>query len=81
MGPESKNLRAITDRIIPHIDAIARRGGADALLDAMRANVRASVDHMRHGSQIIEELVVKGRVQVVGAEYDIDNGEVRFHDY
>ncbi|HTR51545.1 MAG TPA: carbonic anhydrase, partial [Kofleriaceae bacterium] len=81
-GPESKNLRAITDRISPHIDSIARRGaGAETMREAMRANVRASVDHLRHGSQILEDLVLKGRVAVVGAEYDLETGEVRFFDH
>ena len=81
-GPESKNLRAITDRITPHIEAIARRGsGPETHREAVRANVRASVDHLRHGSQIVEELVMKGRVQVVGAEYEIETGRVTFFDY
>jgi carbonic anhydrase len=81
-GPESKNLRAITDRITPHIEAIARRGsGPETHREAVRANVRASVDHLRHGSQILEELVMKGRVQVVGSEYEIETGRVTFFDY
>lgn len=79
-GPESKNLRAITDRIVPHIEAIAQRG-MEAHREAMRANVRASVDHLRHGSQILEELVLKGRVQVVGAEYELETGRVNFFDH
>ena len=79
LGPESKNLRAITDRIAPHIQAIAQRGsGPETLRDATRANVRASVDHLQHGSQILEELVLKGRVVVVGAEYDLETGVVQF---
>jgi carbonic anhydrase len=82
LGPESKNLRAITDRIAPHIEAIAQRGsGAEAMRDAMQANVRASVDHLRHGSQILEELILKGRVAVVGGEYDLETGLVRFFDH
>jgi carbonic anhydrase len=82
MGPASKNLRAITDRISPHIEAIARRGnGSETLREAMRANVRASVDHLRHGSQILEELVMKERLRVVGAEYDLENGRVNFFDH
>jgi carbonic anhydrase len=81
-GPESKNLRAITDRIVPHIEPIARRGtGMEAHREAVRANVRASVDHLRHGSQILEELVMKGRVQVVGSEYELESGRVTFFDY
>src|SRR5689334_21304273 len=67
---DSKNLRAITDRITPHVEAIARHGqDPGTLREGMRANVRNSVDHLRHGSQILEELVLKGRVQVHGAEY------------
>lgn len=81
MGPASKNLRAITDRIAPHIEAIARAGGPDSPREAMRANVRASVDHLRHGSQILEELVLKGRVRVVGAEYELETGQVVFFDH
>jgi carbonic anhydrase len=81
LGPESKNLRAITDRIAPHIDAIARRGfSAETMREAMRANVRASVDHLRHGSQILEELVLKGRLVVAGAEHELETGQVEFFD-
>jgi carbonic anhydrase len=81
-GPESKNLRSITDRIVPHIEAIARKGsGAEAHREAMRANVRNSVDHLRHGSAILEELVLKGRLRVVGAEYDLETGRVTFLDH
>ena len=81
MGPASKNLRAITDRIAPHVESIARAAGPDTAREAMRANVRASVDHLRHGSQIVEELVLKGRVRVVGAEYEIETGQVVFFDH
>ena len=85
-GPASKNQRAITDRIAPHVEAIARAGtgaGGDArraVRNAVRANVRASVDHLRHGSQILEELVLKGRVVVVGAEYDLETAQVELLD-
>jgi carbonic anhydrase len=81
-GPESKNLRAITDRIAPHIEVIAQRGsGPEAMREAMQANVRASVDHLRHGSQILEELVLKGRLVVVGAEYVLETGQVQFFEH
>jgi carbonic anhydrase len=85
LGPESKNLRAIIDRIAPHVgphvDALARQASPAAIREAVRANVRASVSHLRHGSQILEELVLKGRVAVVGAEYELETGQVRFFDY
>jgi len=81
-GPESKNLRAITDRIAPHIEVIGQRGTSpEVMREAMRANVRASVDHLRHGSLILEELVLKGRVVVTGAEYEIETGQVHILEH
>jgi carbonic anhydrase len=83
-GIESKNIRSITGRIAPHIDALVRGVGTSTdlglLREAMRVNVRASADHLRHGSQLIEELILAGRVLVVGAEYDLETGEVHFFD-
>src|SRR4051812_32650020 len=73
-GPESKNIRAITDRIAPHIESVAKSTAAPEvrLREAVRANVRASADHLRHGSRLIEELVLAERVAVVGAEYELE---------
>jgi carbonic anhydrase len=84
--PESKNLLAITDRITPHIQGLVRPGSTEAgsvdamLREAMRVNVRASVDHLRHGSRILEDLVMAGRLCVVGAEYELETGTVNFLD-
>lgn len=81
LGPESNNIRAITDRIAPHIQALVRPGDPEAVLrEAVRANVRASADHLRHGSRLLEEFVVSGQVAVVGAEYELETAEVRFFD-
>jgi carbonic anhydrase len=79
LGPESKNIRAITDRIAPHVQHLVDAQHAD-VREAVRANVRASAHHLRHGSQILEELVIDGRVKVVGAEYDLESGAVDFFD-
>lgn len=81
LGPDSKNIRSITDRIAPHIEVLVRNGDPDRVLrEAMRANVRASVDHLRHGSPILDDLVAAGRVVVVGAEYELETGTVSFFD-
>jgi carbonic anhydrase len=82
-GPDSRNLRSITDRIAPHIESLVRPGVAtspDLLREAVRANVRASADHLRHGSRLLEELVVAGRLAVVSAEYELETGAVHFLD-
>jgi carbonic anhydrase len=82
LGSESKNIRSITDRIAPHIVGLVQPGDSrNALVrKAVRSNVRASVDHLRHGSRLIEDLVETGRVAVVSAEYELETGEVHFFD-
>jgi carbonic anhydrase len=48
--------------------------------EAMRANVRASVNHLRHGSEVLERLAEEGGLAVVGSELDLATGEVTFFD-
>lgn len=80
----SKNLRSIVDRIRPSFDALMAtelRHDREALLrEAGRANVRASVDHLRHGSGILERLIAREGLVVVGAEYSLATGRVAFLD-
>jgi carbonic anhydrase len=77
----SRNLRSIVDRIRPAVEPLLN-GGADRDLSrrAVRANIRMSADHLRHGSEILEELIQKRGLVVVGAEYSVENGEVDFFD-
>jgi carbonic anhydrase len=83
-GPESKNIRSITDRIAPHIEGMVRSAPKpdhpDLVRELVRVNVQAAADHLRHGSRLLEELVVAGRLAVVGAEYDLETGRVEFFD-
>jgi len=63
------------------VQGLVGPGDPEAILrEAVRANVRASVDHLRHGSRLLEELVVAGRLAVVGAEYELETGGVTFLD-
>lgn len=79
---QSRNLRSIVDRIRPPVEALFAselRQKPDALLDeAVRANIRASVDHLRHGSEILEQLIQNDGLVVVGAEYSLETGVVEF---
>ncbi len=78
----SPNLRAIVDRIRPAVETIlADHKDAEAngiVGDAVRANVRASVEQLRHGSLILEKLIDDDQLQIVGAEYCLDKGIVEF---
>jgi carbonic anhydrase len=81
---QSPNLAAIVDRVRPSVETLMRIGvGADddALVrHAVRANVAASVDHLRHGSALLEEMIREDGLLVVGAEYSLQNGTVTFFD-
>lgn len=81
---QSSNLRSIVNRIRPSIeemlDPSVKYNINDLARRAVRANIRASVNHLRHGSQIIEQLIQQNGLAVVGAEYSLETGIVDFFD-
>ena len=81
-GTQSRNLAAIVDRVRPSIETLLttnlRLDSPSFVKHAVRANIRASVDHLRHGSAIIEQLIRDEGVMVVGAEYSLETGVVEF---
>ena len=81
---QSTNLRSIVDRIRPSLEGLLStelRHDYDALVfEAVRANIRQSADHLRHGSEILEQLIQSDGLLVVGAEYSIETGVIDFFD-
>src|SRR5688572_21795560 len=81
---QSRNLRAIVDRVRPSVEpllATPLRDDSQALASvAVRANVRASATNLRHGSEILEQLIAQDGLLVVGAEYSLDTGVVEFFE-
>src|SRR5271163_1817941 len=81
---QSRNLHSIVDLIRPSVEGLLAtdlKHDLPALARAaVRANIRASVKHLRHGSEIIEQLIQKNGLMVVGAEYSLETGVVDFFD-
>jgi len=81
---QSKNLRSIVDRVRPSVEPLLAtdlKHDPCALVEqAVRANVRASSDHLRHGSDILEQLIQSDGLRVVGAVYSLETGVVEFFD-
>ncbi len=81
---QSQNLRAIVDRVRPSVEGLLTtelRHDPEALVkQAVRANIAASVDHLRHGSPVLEQLIRDEGLLVVGAEYSLESGVVEFFD-
>jgi len=78
----SKNLRSIVDRIRPSLTSLLETDkDPDILLQqAVTANIHSSVNQLLHGSEILEQLVKKNKLLIVGAEYSLDTGIVDFFD-
>lgn len=80
----SRNLRSIVDRVRPAVEPLLDSCGhlpRDELVQqAVRANVRASANQLRHGSEVLEQLIAQGRLLIVGADYSLDTGEVDFFE-
>jgi carbonic anhydrase len=80
---QSRNLSSIVDRIRPAVeDLLDGTSGDRAELErrAVRANIRMSADHLRHGSEVLEQLIRTEGLLVVGAEYSVESGVVDFFD-
>jgi len=82
---QSRNLRSIVDRIRPAVEGLLEHapppGDRQALeQQAVRANIRMSANHLRHGSELLEQLIQNDGLLVVGAEYSLETGVVDFFD-
>lgn len=81
---QSPNLSAIVDRVKPAVAGLVKLHGeadSDTLVrEAVRANIHASVDQLRHGSQVLEQLIQNDGLVVVGAEYSLETGVVEFFE-
>ncbi len=81
---QSRNLHSIVDRVRPSVEALLgtdlRHDPSALIRDAVRANVRVSAAHLRHGSEILETLIKNDGLIVVGAEYSLETGVVDFFE-
>lgn len=81
---QSRNIKSIVDRVRPAVEGLLSTElahDANALVHhAVRANVRMAAHQLRHGSELLERLIQKDGLLVLGAEYSLDTGEVDFFD-
>lgn len=81
---QSPGLRSIVDRIRPAVQELLatdlRHDPETLTRAAIRANIRASVNQLRNGSTILEQLIREDGLLVVGAEYSLETGVVEFFE-
>lgn len=84
MAGRSPNLRSIVERIRPSVEALqeteVRQAPLELLGRAVRANIRAAANQLRNGSPVLEMLIQREGLLVVGAEYSLETGVVDFFD-
>ena len=75
-------MQAIVGRIQPSVVSmidVTDEQDYELLLErSIRANIRSSANHLRHGSPLLEELIQTNGLVVVGAEYSLETGAVEF---
>jgi carbonic anhydrase len=80
----SRSLRSIVDRVRPSVEMLLatelRHDPTALVAHAVRANIRASANHLRHGSALLERLIATDGLLVLGAEYSLESGNVCFFD-
>lgn len=83
-GDSSKNIQSIVGRIrpslVPFMHTELWQKPDDLLKQAIRANIIASVNQLRHSSSVLEKLIEHDGLFIIGAEYDLQSGEVNFFE-
>ena len=84
-GSQSPNLKAIVERIRPHVEGVlanrsASSDSSEVVTAAVRANIAASVAELQAGSAILADLMANDGLRIVGAEYSLETGVVTFLD-
>ncbi len=79
---QSANIAAIVSRIRPSVEGLLDQidDPEELAHHAVRENVRFQAEALRHGSTILEYLVDRGDLLIVGAEYSLQTGIVDFFD-
>jgi len=83
-GVQSKNIQSIVNRIRPSLEPLVHTelwGKPEELYThATRANIHASVNQLRYSSPVLEHLIDREGLMIIGAEYDLQTGKVEFFD-
>lgn len=78
----SPNLRSIIDNIRPALEIELENNSGDknslTVEKCVQANIRASVKSLENESAILKELILKDKIKVVGAEYSLESGSIKF---
>lgn len=83
---ELGNLTQMLDKIMPAVDAVATSEGEarnssniDFVNRVAVKNVEFTIQNIKDQSPVLNEMLGKGEINIVGAMYDVKTGQVSFH--
>jgi carbonic anhydrase len=74
-GEPHGHLAALIDAIKPSVEETKDQPG-DHSENAMRANVRRTVEQLKNDTPVLSERIKDGKLTIIGARYDLDSGKV-----
>lgn len=76
-GEVPGHIHALTEAIAPAIARVKGQPG-DPLANAIKANAQSVAEDLRTSEPILSEAVHAGKLKVVSAYYDLDDGKIQF---
>jgi carbonic anhydrase len=77
------NITPMLQKIRPAVESVVYEGERNSKNQEFvhmvsESNVRNTIENIRKNSPILKEMEDKGKIKIVGALYDMDNGKVEF---
>ena len=73
------SIGKMVEPIVPAVLKVQSQPG-DLLDNAVRENVRRTVQRLRTSEALLAEALKAKKLRIVGARYDLDDGDVDFFD-
>ncbi|PKV48922.1 carbonic anhydrase [Aquimarina sp. MAR_2010_214] len=81
------NITGLLSKIKPAVEAVKEpnevslrnSSNIEFVNNVSKQNVILTIENMRNGSEVLKELETSGDIQIIGAMYHVDSGEVEFY--
>lgn len=76
---EFGNITSLVEKISPAVEAIKKKQGENLNIDDVaEENVLQTIERIKSDSTVLRDLEANNSITIVGAIYNVSNGEVRF---
>jgi carbonic anhydrase len=77
-GDLGSNLNYLVSKIKPSVNEAKREGDDDLLSRSIKLNIETTIEELLNNSAILKELNEHDKLKIMGAIYNIENGETVF---